>query len=98
MFKTQLDGVMFDTELKVECGDYSCTVELCEVGSKNSLRTISCVNKALPKLARYEFYVNTNDEGSFLANQLVANGLAVLVRNKKHIREEVIYLVYRLLR
>jgi hypothetical protein len=98
MFKTQLDGVMFDTELKAECGEYSCNVELCEVGSKNSLRTISCVNKALPKLNRYEFYVNTNDDGSFLANQLVANGLAVLVRNKKHIREEVIYLVYRLLR
>ena len=97
MFKAQIGGVMFDTELRVKKGD-TTNVELCEAGTGTVLGQVSCTKKELPPLGLYEFYVDTTHEDSYLANQLVANGLAVLVKKKKHIREEVIYLVYRLLR
>lgn len=96
MFKTQIEGTVFDTELLVE-GDLGNTVSLKEVGG-SVLAKISCENSELPKLGRYEFYVNTSDSNSYLANQMVTNGLAKLVRDKKHVRKSVIYLVYRLLR
>ncbi len=98
MFRARIDGIDFDTELCVEKHDNGCKVLLCEVGTGVVLGRISCEKGELPKLGMYEFYVDTTHSDSYLANQLVTNGLAVLVRNKKHVRQEVIYLVYRLLR
>lgn len=96
MFKTQIEGILYDAELFVE-GELGNTVSLKEVNG-SVLAKISCDNKELPILGRYEFYVNTSDSNSYLANQMVSNGLAVLIRNKKHVRKGIIYLVYRLLR
>ena len=98
-FKTRINEVEYDAEIVTTKSERSYDVELKEVGSGFTIAKISFKpDTSFPVLGRYEFYVNMSSDNAYLANQLVSNNLAVLVSKKKHIRNNIIYLVYRLMR